>query len=216
MHMVDFMPTRPRRFISGLLLLALGLGLASCSSTKLTARWDDETYSGPQGTKLLVVGMIKDVVTRRFFEEAFTDQVRKKGINVIASYEHIPNPTDHDEKEEVVALINKTGADMVLVAQLKGVQRDAKYTAGRLDWYPAGFYHAPFYNTYYSAYQGIYRPGVVGADSYVQMQLRLFSMANEEMVWAGNTSSKNPKSIKQLIRKIADTTISDIQRSGLL
>ena len=69
------------------LLLVLGLfaTLSACSSTKLTESWDSQEYSGPPAQKVLVVGMIKDAVTRRFFEKHFVAQAKSKGVDAIAS-----------------------------------------------------------------------------------------------------------------------------------
>lgn len=207
----------PTRLISRLLLvLSLFAGLAACSSTKLTESWDSDEYTGPPEGKLLVVGMIKDAVTRRFFEQHFIAEAKSKGIDVIASYEHIPNPTDHDQREELIELIKQTGVDAVLVAQMKGIEKDEKYVPGRLDWYPDAYYGYGFYNYYYRSYRAIHRPGYIGSDKYLKMQLRFFDVKTEKLVWAGNTRTKNPKSLVHTIKAIASKVIGDLKSSGLL
>lgn len=207
----------PNNFILKLiLLLSLLAGLSACSSTRLTESWDNSDYSAPRAKKLLLVGMIKDVVTRRFFEQHFVAEAKNRGINAIASYEFIPNPTDHDQKEELIQLIRQTGADAVLVAQMKGMEKDEKYVPGRLDWSPDDYEHYGLYNYYYRSYRTIHRPGYIGSDKYLKMQLRFFDVDTGKLVWAGNTRTKNPKSLIQTIEAIAGKVIGDLKGSGLL
>lgn len=200
------------------LLLALGLlaTLAACSSTKLTESWDNNEFSGPPAQKLLVVGMIKDAVTRRFFEQHFVAEARSKGVDAIASYEYIPNPNDHDQRDELVSLIRQTGANAVLVAQMKGIEKDEKYVPGRLDWFPGAYHSYGFYNYYYRSYRAIHRPGYIGSDKYLKMQLRLFDVTSEQMIWAGNTRTKNPKSLVDTIQAIARKAVGDMKGNSLL
>jgi len=200
------------------LLLLLGLigTLAACSSTKLTESWDSDEFSGPPAQKLLVVGMIKDAVTRRFFEQHFVAEAKNRGVDAIASYEFIPNPNDHDQKEELIRLIKQIGANAVLVAQMKGIEKDEKYVPGRLDWYPDAYYGYGFYNYYYRSYRAIHRPGYIGSDKYLKMQMRFFDVNSEKLVWAGNTRTKNPKSLVHTIEKIAARVVNDLKGSGLL
>ena len=197
-------------------LLLLVIGLTGCSSTKLTERWKNDRYQGPEANKILVVGMMKDAVTRRFFEQNFVDEAKKMGIDAVASSEYIPGPADHDQREELIALVKQTGAEGVLVAQTKGIDREEGYVPSRLDWQPDGFYNYGFYNYYYRSYRAIHRPGYIGSDKYLRMQIRYFGMKDEQLLWAGNTRTKNPKSLTGTIRAIADQVVSDLRGSGLL
>ena len=207
----------PHRFLplSALLLLAASL-LGGCSSTKVVESWENERFQGAAANKVMVVGMIKDVVTRRFFEQHFVDEAKKQGIDAIASHAYIPNPTDHDQREELVAAIKQTGAEGVLVAMMKGIEKKEGYVPSRLDWYPDSFYSYGFYDYYYVAYRAIYRPGYIGSDKYLKMQLRYFDVDSEQLLWAGNTRTKNPKSLTGTIQAIADEVLSDLRGSGLL
>ncbi len=194
----------------------LALLMAGCSSTRLAESWEASDISGPPAKKILLVAMIKDPVTRRFFEEHFVAEARKKGVEVIPSSEHIPNATDHDEKEEIIKVVRETGADGVLVAQLKGIEKKLKFSPSRLDWFPDTHDDAAFYDYYYQNYRAIYRPGYVGADNYFNMQFRYFSVHSEKMLWAGNTVTKNPRSVVSAIEQIADEVISDLKGENLL
>lgn len=205
-----------RLFPRLMLILGLFATLSACSSTKITDSWTNSGFSGPPAQKLLVVGMMKDAVTRRFFEQHFVDEARNEGVDAIASYEFIPNPNDHDQREELVALINQTGANAVLVAQMKGIEKDEKYVPGRLDWYPEAHIGYGFYDYYYRSYRTIYRPGYIGSDKYLKLQMRCFDVKTEKLIWAGNSRTKNPKSLVYTIKKIARKAVGKLKGSGLL
>lgn len=193
-------------------LLAL-LALGGCSSTKFVETWDNDQYQGAHSfQKVLIVGMFKDVVTRRFFEEHFAAVAQEQGLNAVASVDYFPQPTDHDQRKELVEKIRQVGADAVLVAQMKSIEKVAGSVPDQIDWYPdGGFYDYGLYDYYYQSYRAIYRPGYIASDTYVRMQVRLFSVDTEQLVWAGNLITKNPKTIVGTIEAIADKVIGEIQ-----
>ena len=199
-----------------LALAILTLALSGCSSTKITEKWRAEGVDEPPAKKILLLSLIKDPVTRAYFEDHFVAKAKAMGVEVIPSHRLAPHPTDHDEKEEVRRLLERSGADGVLVAQLKGVVKDYKHVPERLSWRPDAFHSYGFYGYYYQAYRGIYRPGYIGADDYFLMQFRYFSTASEKLLWAANLQTKNPRSISGTIEQIAEEVIDELKGSGLL
>jgi len=209
------MPTFSRLFFL-LLLAILTLAASGCSSTKITDKWRAESVEEPRAKKVLLFSLIKDPVTRAYFEEHFVAEAKEKGIEVIPSHQLAPNATDMDQEEEIRRLVQESGADGVLVAQLKGVEKKRKFVPSRLDWYPDSYHYSGFYDYYYRSYRGIYRPGYIGADDYFKMQFRYFSPRTEKMLWAGNVETKNPRSIVGTIRQIADEVLDSLKGSGLI
>ncbi len=201
-------------FLFAALILAL---LASgCSSTKIKESWEASDINEPPAKRILLVAMIKDPVTRRYFEQHFVEEGRKKGIDLIPSSDYSPHATDQDEKQEIIKLVKKTGVDGVLLAQIKGVDKEYKNVPSRLDWYPDVFPSMTFYNYYFTSYRAIYRPGYIGSDNYFKMHFRYFSVHSEKMLWAGNTITKNPRSVAGTIEQIADEVLSDLSSSSLV
>ncbi|HHH13818.1 MAG TPA: hypothetical protein ENJ98_06230 [Thiolapillus brandeum] len=209
------MPTFSRLFFL-LFLAILTLAASGCSSTKITDKWRAESVEEPRAKKVLLLSLIKDPVTRAYFEEHFVAEAKEKGIEVIPSHQLAPNATDMDQEEEIRRLVQESGADGVLVAQLKGVEKKRKFVPSRLDWYPDSYHYSGFYDYYYRSYRGIYRPGYIGADDYFKMQFRYFSPRTEKMLWAGNVQTKNPRSIVGTIRQIADEVLDSLKGSGLI
>jgi ABC-type glycerol-3-phosphate transport system substrate-binding protein len=208
-----FSVTATTRFLT---VLILALLMAGCSSTKLAESWEAPDVNEPPASKVLLVALTKDPVTRRFFEKHFVAEAKKQGVEVIPSSEYAPHATDHDEKQEIIELVKKVGAEGVLVAQIKGVQKEYGYVPSRLDWYPDAWGSVFFYDYYYQSYRAVYRPGYVGSDNYFHMQLRYFSTRSEKMLWAANTVTKNPRSVVGTIEQIADEVIDDLRGASLV
>ncbi len=204
--------------LARLLLLSaiIALTLAGCSSTKITEKWRAEQIDEPRAKRILLLSLIKDPVTRAYFEDHFVAEAKNRGVEVIPSHQLAPNATDMDEEAEVRRLVTESGADGVLVAQLKGVEKAYKHVPSRLDWFPDSYYYSGFYDYYYRSYRGIYRPGYIGSDDYFKMQFRYFSPRTEKMLWAGNVETKNPRSLTGTIQQIADEVIDALKGSGLI
>ena len=196
--------------------LILALLLSGCSSTKIRESWEAKDADEPPAQRILLVAMIKDPVTRRYFEQHFVEEGRKEGIDIIPSTDYSPNATDLDEKQEIMDLVKKTGVDGVLLAQIKGVDKEYKNVPSRMDWYPDAFSSTSFHDYYYTSYRAIYRPGYIGSDNYFNMHFRYFSTHSGKMLWAGNIVTKNPRSVTGTIAQIADEVLSDLTGTGLV
>ncbi|MCU7800764.1 MAG: hypothetical protein KZQ70_11600 [gamma proteobacterium symbiont of Lucinoma myriamae] len=87
-------------------IFTLFLGLSACSSkTTLYERWNDEQYSGPALSKVLVLGIFKDDIQRRSFEATFVKEVNAGNKQAVAGYTLMPNPEDSDTKEDILAAV---------------------------------------------------------------------------------------------------------------
>ena len=107
-------------------LVFISLFLVGCNSTSLVNRWNDPKFTGPALEKILVIGIIKDDIQRRSFEEEFSKLITSNGRAGIASYTLMPDLQSVDEKEEVLAVVDKVGADGVMIVTLQGVSKQQR------------------------------------------------------------------------------------------
>ena len=195
-------------------LLALAVG--GCSSTKIVDSWTAPDANSASGKRILLIALIKDPVTRRFFEEHFVQATKDKNIEIISSHEIKPHATDMDEKSETLEMLDSIHVDGVLVAQIQGVKKSYKHVPSRLDWYPDAFSSLYFYDYFYRSYRAIYRPGYIGSDNFFGMQFRYFSTKTEKLLWAGYTRTRNPRSVVKTIEDIANDVISALKSAGVI
>jgi len=199
------------------ILIALSFLLVSCSSTSLVDRWNDPEYKGPALQKILVIGIIKDDIKRRSFEQEFSDLMTGNGLVGVASYTLLPDLESADEKSEVLAAVNKVGADGVLVVTLQGVSKEKRDVPPSVDYIPtAGFGYGGMYGYYGMRHTAVYRPGYTVTDTVVRMDVKMFAVDSEKMIWAGKSESFNASSSKAIVSELEKLVISDMKKSGII
>jgi len=195
-------------------LVLVLLSISACSSTTLATRWHDANYTGPQFKNVLVIGVIKDDIKRRYYEDELAKIIRGKGGRAVASYNFIHNLGTVDDKAKIIALVEQTGVDSVLITALQAVDKEQRVVPARVDYVPTMGYG--YYGYYRSSYQAVYQPGYTVTDTIVSLEIRLYAAATEKMVWAGTTESLNPDSIDKIIKETADVIGSDMREHGLI
>ena len=209
-------------FIFNSIVLTMLLGLSACSTqTTLYERWNDEQYSGPMLNKVLVLGIFKDDIQRRLFEATFVKQVDAENKLAIAGYTLMPEAEDFDSKEDILAAVKKSGADSVLITSYKGKIEKQREVPPRVDYVPrAGMSYGRYgygYRGYYgSRYETVYRPGYTTTDTIVQLETRVFSAADEKLVWAGKSKSINVSSGEKIVKDLVALVVKDMRESGLI
>jgi hypothetical protein len=207
-----------KRLIYTLALTVITLGLISCgSSTRLIESWHDETYSdGPKLETILVLGVIQDDIQRRAFEARFVEGLIAGGKKAIAGYTLMPEESDYDDKEDIVAAVQKVNADSVLITSFKGETEQQRYVPPRVDYAPSMSYGG-YYGSYYgSAYRRVYQPGYTVVDSVVSLETRVYAVSPEKLVWAGNTKSVNSASPEIITGELVKIVVDDMRDSGLI
>lgn len=199
--------------VAALLVLTM---LGACSSTKMVTRWAAEDYQGPKLKKVLVIGIHKDDLIRRHFEDEFVAEIERLGRQGVASYVYMPSLEEYQERDKLHAVVKKVGADAVLVTTLKAVDKEKEYVPPRTDWVPGVPVGYGYYGYYYQAMRPVYTPGYTRTKTVVRLETRVFSVAEEKMVWAGNTESFNPSSSSKVIREIAKLVVEEMQSAGLI
>jgi hypothetical protein len=193
------------------------LVLQGCSSTKLVTSWSDEKYQGEKLSKLLVIGVFKDDLMRRHFEDQFAARLAQDGRKAEASYVYMPDMQAYREREKLEALVRKLGADGVLITALKDVENRKKYVPPRVDYVPGGPWGGyGYYGYYYQTMQPIYTPGYERTDKVVQLETRVFAVKTREMIWGGATESFNPSSSGKVVDELVRLVVSDMKNAGLL
>ena len=197
------------------------LGLSACSSqTRLYERWNDEQYSGPMLNKVLVIGIFKDDIQRRSFEANFVNEVNAGGKQAIAGYTLIPESENYHSKEDILAAVKKTAADSVLITSYEGSIEKKREVAPRVDYVPNmggyGHYGRGYRGYYGSRYAAVYRPGYTITDTIVQLETRVFSVADEKLVWAGKSKSINASSGEKIVKDLVKLIVKDMRESNLI
>jgi len=189
--------------------------LSSCSSTKLIEEWHDPEYKGPALEKIFIIGVIKSDSRRREFEEKFSKLITTKNRKAITSYTLLPDLKKSGNKKDVLAAIEKTGADGVMVVTTHGVYQQNRTTAGSIDYIP-GTRHGGMYGYYGMSHSYIYNQGYTVTDTILRVDTKVFNVETEKMIWSGKTKSINPESAKEVIHEYEKLVVRDMERHGII
>jgi hypothetical protein len=195
------------------LILAL-LSISACSSTKLVSSWHDSDYDGPQFHNVLVIGMIKNDIKRRYYEDELVKIIRAYGGQALTSYTLIPNLGSIDDKEKINAIVKQLSVDSVIITSLRSIDKEEYTIPARVDYVPT--MGRGYYGYYRSSYQTVYQPAYTVTDTVVRMESRVYSAKTDEMVWGGVTESLNPDSIDIIIQETAEVIRNDMHKHGLI
>lgn len=206
-----------KKLLKSVLVFSL-MSLAACTgSTHLIERWNDESYvDKPKLRKVLVLGIFQDEAQRRAFEAEFVAQVNAEAGEAIAGYTLMPEQSDYDEKAEIADAVKLAGADSVLITNFKGASQQQRYVPPSYDYVPSmgmGYGYGAYYG---AAYQSVYRPGYTVTDTVVQLETRVYAVAEEKLIWAGNTQSVNSESSKKITAELVKLVTNDMRNSGLI
>ena len=90
--------------------------LSSCASTKVTAVWRDDAYTGMPHKALVILVTTRPIVMR-LFEDEFAQQLNARGIEAVPGYSLLPLDSKLN-KEEIATATEKINADTLFITRL--------------------------------------------------------------------------------------------------
>ena len=202
------------------LVLGIAVALAACSMGPQITRTQDVSESADTPyRKILVITLLSSFDSRRYLEDEVVRQLSELGTDAVASTSMMNTKTPVT-RQTFMAMVEKIGADAVLVTQL--VSLESKGTVK--DMRPEATYN--FRPTYY------YNVWSVELSEYVEPQsmefkhslvlaTQLYSVLNREAVWAIESKSKIIQDFDQMkgysvIVDEAKAIATHLSRDGLL
>ena len=189
--------------------------LISCAESKLSRSWTDPKYRGSQYTNLLVIGVAEDENTRRSFEKKFAEKLEAAGIRAVES-SSVMSKDQKIDKETILAVVEKTGVDGVLLTYLVAV-KEKDVTSPSVDYSPVDDYRGGTTPNLYSAPE--YRSS--GTQYYstrvkVRLETNLYDAKTEQKVWSARSATLNPKSTTALIDSVIEVFTRDLKKNKLI
>ncbi len=185
------------------LAAAAALLVAGCTTMNVTDSWKDPSFKGPPAQHVLVVGVARSSTTRRVFEDAFAAQLRAAGVEATSSY----TKTGDDETESKIKdLVERSGADALLVTRLQRVQQKVNVTPGTA-------YTGGFWGWYGGAYASA--PTVTQYDE-VTLETTVWSAKTEKVVWAVTTKNIGTSDVEGKTRSLAQELIPKLKADGVI
>jgi hypothetical protein len=182
---------------------------ASCSTTTMSAVWKDPGYQGGSLKKVLVIGVARNDVIRRLFEDEFSAQLKAHGMDAYPSYRLIPS-TQILAEDTVNAKIENLGMDAVLVTRFVNTKKETVYTPG------TAYYSGGWYNWYSAGYGYVTSPGYYSEYEVISLSTNIYDTQTGKMIWSGLSDTVTGGSAQTEIKGLIDVITKRLTKDGLI
>ncbi len=196
-----------------IIILLIAVLLAGCSSSnKISNSWKNPevTMESAKFQTVAVFAMVKNPDMRMDVEEALASQM--PNTIAVPSYKMITNEELAD-LNTVKQKLNERGMQGAVMLRVKKIdERTSYYSSGM---YPSAYYSFGGYYNY--AWNYMYDPYMYSSTNvYVDLEILIYSIKDDKIVWYGESTSVNPEEIQQTISELAVSVKNQLVEDGLL
>jgi hypothetical protein len=201
-----------RNVIRSLSVLALLVGLAACSGTRLSDVWRDPQYSGEPFHQVAVFVLGSDPAVRRLVED---EVVRRLPMNTrgIGGYGLVPD-AERGDIEKALERLRAGGYDGAMIARLVGVDGPTPWATGSLKQVPVSY--RTLSNYYVNATEEAERSSALSTPTVVRVQMNVYAVASQALVWSAASRTFNPEETRDVAGDVAKVAVEELQKAGLL
>ena len=201
-----------RHVIRSLSVLALLVGLAACSGTRLSDVWRDPQYSGEPFHQVAVFVLGSNPAVRRLVED---EVVRRLPMNTrgIGGYGLVPD-AERGDVEKALERLRAGGYDGAMIARLVGVDGPTPWATGSLKQVPVSY--RTLSNYYVNATEEGERSSGLSAPTVVRVQMNVYAVASQALVWSAASRTFNPEETRDVAADMAKVAVEELQKAGLL
>jgi hypothetical protein len=158
----------------------------------------------------MVIGVFRQDLERRYFEDEFTSQLKAKGTDAVQGYKILPEGEMPDDQlptqQEIVSKMKELGIDSVLITSLVDVNDVQAYEG-----YPPSLGDRGFYGYY--AFCCRY---TVTLQYNVVFDSKIFETKNDQMIWSAISRTLVEHSPDSTLRSFIPAIISDLHARKLI
>jgi len=195
------------------IILLIGVLLTGCSSSnKISNSWKNPevTQESVKFQTVAVFAMVKNPDMRMDVEEALASQM--PNTIAVPSYKMITK----EELTDINAVkqkLNERGMEGALILSVRKVDEKTSYYSSGM--YPSAYYSFGGYYNY--AWNYMYDPYAYSSTNvYVDLEILIYSIKNDQLIWYGESTSVNPEGIQQTISELAVSVKNQLIEDGLL
>ena len=164
---------------------------------QLKSSWRNLDPAASPVSRVLVIGLARDVATRRSMEDALVAEIRKGGATAEPSYTVVPGELPRDPKV-IEAIVSADGFDGAAIVRLAGVSREQAWD------YAAAMpgYYANTWSYWGYWYPYAWDPFYLREETTVRVETVVYAVTGV-ILWSGLSESTNPGSARDVIRQVA-------------
>jgi CubicO group peptidase (beta-lactamase class C family) len=201
---------------SNVSLLLLFVFLAGCGGkTKFVSTWKNPEAKPASwdNEKVAAFAMTFIKASRLGAEDALAQELTRRGTQGIAGYKIVPQEMEKD-KEKAKQLLVQAGIKGAVMMRVVDRRQETYQSTGSLQW--VGSYYPSFWGYWGYGWGAVYQPGHMTTDTVVSIETLVYSVDQDQLLWAGVSSSTNPKNVPEFIKELCDAAGREIRKAGLV
>ncbi|MCH6233723.1 hypothetical protein [Cognataquiflexum rubidum] len=204
------------------LLMVLAGALAACSpSTKILGSWKSPDAETAGYSNLFVAALIGDnYVTKKTIEDDIDELLIQKGVQAISNLELVKPGLVFTEqnRDQVVQEIKKSGRDGIMTIAIIDQTNETRYVPGTTSYSPM-YYGGGYgrFGGYYGMYGPTsYSPGYYATDKNFYIEINLYDLGTQALVWSAQSETTNPASIDKAAQEFAYVVVDKMIKDGII
>ena len=166
--------------------------------------WEDE--------KVAAFAMTFIKASRLGAEDALARELTRRGARGVAGYTIVPQDERNEEKAK--ELLAKAGVAGAVVMRVVDQGREIYQSTGSLQY--VGSYYPSFWGYWGYGWGAVYQPGHMTTETVISIETLVYSLEQDQLLWAGTSSTTNPKNVPDFIRELVDVAGREIRKAGLV
>jgi hypothetical protein len=197
------------RYVSILVLLSALLGCGG--KTKFVSTWNNPEAAPVTWHNEKVAAFARTFIkaSRLGAEDALARELTRRGSKGIAGYTIVPEEIERD-KEKVKQLLEQAGIEGAVVMRVVDKGTEIYQSTGSVNYYQS------FWGYWGSGWTGVYQPGHMTTETVVSIETLVYSVSQDQLLWAGVSSTTDPKDVPEFIKELVDLAGREIKKAGLV
>jgi hypothetical protein len=185
-------------------------GVVAAAAPQLKSSWRNMDPAAAPVSRVVVIGLARDVATRRSMEDALVTEIRKSGAMAEPSYTILPGELPQ-EPELIKASVSSGGFDGAAIVRLAGVSREQAWD------YVAAMpgYYANTWSYWGYWYPYAWDPFYLREETTVQVETVVYAVTGV-ILWSGLSESTNPGSARDVIRQVAVAVGAELKKRNVV
>jgi hypothetical protein len=202
------------RTIAGLAVLAGTVGGPGVGAApQLKSAWRNFDPAATPVSKVIVIGFTTEQATRRSMEDSLTAEIRRQGGTAEPSYTVVPGALPKEPaamKDKVIA----AGFDGAVVVRVAGIRQEQAWDPGYAAAIPTDYGTVWTYWGYWGPYA--WNPGYLQTDTVVRIEIVVYAVDRDILIWSGLSESTNPGSVRRIIQQVAVAVGADLKKRNVI
>lgn len=201
------------------------LAITACSpATKITRSWSSPEKSTYGYNNMFVAVVLSDITLRQVIENDIQSKLQRVGVSSTVSNATIqPNFWMSTEltKNAMINVVRESDKDAIMTISLIDVQNEQRYIPGHMmmggPMMGPGAWGMGNFGGFWGMNHGMMMtPGHVVNDRKYFVEINVYDIASELLVWSAQSKTINPRSLEKASKEFAEIVLERMWEEGVI